>query len=277
MPVNKKIMTVDVEDYYQVAAFKDIITPSQWDEFPSRVAENTNKILDFFEENNVKATFFILGCVAEKEPELVKRIDALGHEVASHGYGHQKVFEQTPEEFKEDLVKAKRILESITGKAVLGYRAPSFSIDKRCEWAFDILKETGHVYSSSTYPVVHDHYGTPDWPIEAYETKSGLLEIPQSTIDFRGKRLPIGGGGYFRLFPQLLNKFLLSQFDKQRTQPYVFYFHPWEIDPEQPRIDKAPLKSKFRHYVNLSRMESKIKDLCKSHEWQTMKETFVSK
>lgn len=275
MTINKKVMTVDVEDYFQVAAFKDVIEPKDWDDYALRVADNTRKILAIFDENNVKATFFILGWVAERAPELVELIASKGHEIASHGYAHQKVFEQTPEQFRADLVKAKEILERISGQEVVGYRAPSFSIDKRCVWAFDILKETGHLYSSSTYPVVHDHYGTPDWPISAYKTESGLLEVPQSTIDIKGRRIPIGGGGYFRLFPQILNNALLKEFDNQREQPYIFYFHPWEIDPGQPRIDGAPLKSKFRHYVNLSRMENKIRALCGLHEWQTMKDVFL--
>lgn len=271
----KRVMTVDVEDYFQVAAFNKQISQEEWEKYPLRVIDSTNKILDIFEEKGVKATFFVLGWVAERAPELVKRIASLGHEVASHGYAHQKVFEQTPEEFEADLLKAKHILEEITGQEVIGYRAPSFSIDKRNEWAFDILKRTGHIYSSSTYPIVHDHYGTPEWPVKPFKLESGLIEFPQSTIEVKGKRVPVGGGGYFRLFPQAVNNKLLSQFDESRDNPFIFYFHPWELDPKQPIIPGISLKSKFRHYVNLDKMESKISKLCDKGEWVSMRTAFI--
>lgn len=274
MNTRKNAMTVDVEDYFQVAAFDGIIKTSDWDSHSLRVSKNTRKILKLFKEHNVKATFFILGWVAEREPLLIKDIAADGHEIANHGYMHQKAFNQTYEEFLEDITKSKKILEDISGQKVIGYRAPSFSIDKRNEWAFDAIRESGHLYSSSTYPVAHDHYGTPEWSTEPFVLDNNLMEIPQATIDLLGRRLPVGGGGYFRLFPLMLSEFFMRKFKEQHDQPYVFYFHPWEIDPEQPKVEGAALKSKFRHYVNLSRMEKKIAHLCKNHEWTSIHEAF---
>jgi len=267
-------MTVDVEDYFQVAAFDSLISPDNWGDYSLRVFANTTKILDIFRKHNVKATFFILGWVAEREPELIRLIAEDGHEIANHGYMHQKAFNQTYEEFLNDITKSKKILEEISGKKVVGYRAPSFSIDKRNEWAFDALLESGHLYSSSTYPVSHDHYGTPEWSTKPFKVGGGLLELPQATIDLCGRRLPVGGGGYFRLFPLMLSEYFLGKFHEQHDHPYIFYFHPWEIDPEQPRVEGASSKSKFRHYVNLSRMEAKIAKLCKNHKWESIETAF---
>ncbi len=267
-------MTVDVEDYFQVAAFDALISPSEWDSLAYRAGESTRKLLDLFDENNVKATFFTLGWVARRDPDLIRQIVSRGHELASHGFSHQKVFTQTQKEFSDDLLKSKKLLEDLSGERILGYRAPSFSIDERNEWAFDVLKECGFIYSSSTYPIAHDHYGTPSWPTKPYTLPNGLLELPQSTVEMMNKRLPVGGGGYFRLFPLLLSNYLLNKFHNQHDHPYIFYFHPWEIDSEQPKVAGASAKSAFRHYVNLSRMEKKIAAMCERHQWLTIKEAF---
>lgn len=275
IPSNRlKAMTVDVEDYFQVAAFDKQIHPEQWGNYPLRVEANTHRILDLFAQTGAKATFFTLGWVAERVPALIQRIVQEGHELASHGYGHQKAFLQSRKEFESDVKSSKYLLEDISGHAVLGYRAPSFSIDKRNEWAFDVLKEAGYLYSSSTYPIAHDHYGTPDWPVAPYQLSNGLWELPQATIDKWGRRIPVGGGGYFRLFPLALSNHLIRKFHEQHGHPYIFYFHPWEIDPLQPRIAQSSMKSAFRHYVNLSRMEGKIRALCETHEWCSIRDAY---
>lgn len=270
----KNAMTVDVEDYFQVAAFENQVKVDDWGKFNLRSGDNTRKLLEMFSKHNVTSTFFMLGCVAERDPQLVKDIVAGGHELASHGYWHQKAFRQTPDAFFNDVDASKKLLEDLAGVEVKGYRAPSFSIDKRNEWAFDMLKKAGYTYSSSTYAVAHDHYGTPDWPTKPYMLDNGLWELPQATIEKFGKRLPVGGGGYFRLFPLQLSQWFISQFHEQHDHPYIFYFHPWEIDPEQPKIDGASAKSRFRHYVNLGKMEKKIESLCRSREWGSIAETF---
>lgn len=264
-------MTVDVEDYFQVGAFFDCISPSEWSRFEQRVTTNTNKLLDLYAKHNMKATFFILGWVAEHCPELIKRIHENGHEIASHGYGHQRVCGLDAKSFKADIEKAKSLLEDLTGAAVLGYRAPCFSINAKTPWAFDLLAEAGHRYSSSTYPVKHDHYGTPDWPATPFiDRTSGILELPQAVAKFGKRNIPAGGGGYFRLFPNVLNKQLIKTFHEQFEHPYIFYCHPWEIDPQQPRIRQASLKSKFRHYVNQASMLNKIDKLCTWGPWKRL-------
>jgi polysaccharide deacetylase family protein (PEP-CTERM system associated) len=272
--MQNKIMTVDVEDYFQVAAFKDNIPVDKWDNYEYRAGERTRELLDVFSRHGVKATFFVLGWVAKKDPELIRRIVSEGHELASHGYWHQKAFEITRAEFKKDITIAKDVLEDISGERVIGYRAPSFSIDKRNEWAFDELASAGYLYSSSTYAVAHDHYGTPDWPTEPYKLDNGLLELPQATIDIAGRRIPVGGGGYFRLLPLSLSKLFINQYEKQHNAPYIFYFHPWEIDHEQPRINDASMKSRFRHYVNLKRMKSKISAISEAYNWTTFRDAY---
>jgi polysaccharide deacetylase family protein (PEP-CTERM system associated) len=270
----KNAMTVDVEDYFQVSAFDKKIKPADWNDYPYRVGDSTRRILDLFALKNVKATFFVLGWVARKDPELVKRIVSDGHELASHGFWHQKAFTQSSMDFLQDITESKALLEDVGGVEVKGYRAPSFSIDKRNEWAFDSLKEAGYVYSSSTYAIAHDHYGTPDWPTKPYRLENGLWEFPQATVEHLGRRLPVGGGGYFRLFPLGLSKFFIKSFHQQHNHPYIFYFHPWEIDVEQPRIDGISAKSRFRHYVNLSRMESKISALCDTFSWDSIENLY---
>lgn len=267
-------MTVDVEDFFHVSAFESIIQPEQWKDYQPRVDANTRRLLDIFAKANVKSTFFTLGWVAEKYPELIKEIHRQGHEVASHGYAHRRASEQTPEEFKLDVIRSKQHLEDLIGEKVSGYRAPSFSIGYKSEWAFEILAELGFVYSSSTYPVKHDLYGTPDWPRFAYKRPENIIEIPIPTLRMLGKQVPIGGGGYFRLYPYQMTKKLISRYLKQEKQPYSFYFHPWEIDAEQPRLNDAPLKSRFRHYVNLSKTESKLEKLLSDFSWSTMKDVY---
>lgn len=261
-------LTVDVEDYFQVNAFKDCISPSSWDSYPLRVVENTTRILDLFDEFGVKATFFILGWVAERSPQLVRDIDARGHNVASHGYAHQLVYSLTPEEFRDDVSRTKAILEDCIGKPVVGYRAPSYSITRDSLWALDILAETGHTFDSSIFPTYHDVYGIPDAQRQPHtlQTASGdLLEFPLTTypISFLGKRmnLPVAGGGYFRLFPVSLVSGALRNVNAQEKLPVIFYFHPWEVDPDQPRVPNAGLRSRFRHYVNLHKTEDKLRVL----------------
>ncbi len=267
-------LTIDIEDYFQVAAFEKKIQPGQWDQYPIRVDRNTYRILDVFDEHQAKATFFILGWVAERFPELIKEIHQRGHEVASHGFSHTKATVQTPSEFQQDVSSTKQLLEDIIGAEVTGYRAPSFSICAENEWAFACLKEAGYHYSSSTYPIKHDHYGTPYWPAEPYLRKEGIWEFPMPILQLKGKQIPIAGGGYFRLLPYWLSKHLIQRYLKQSQSPYMFYFHPWEIDHQQPRIADAPLKSRFRHYVNLKRMETKVAKLLQDFEWNTVQQVF---
>ncbi|TCI05594.1 DUF3473 domain-containing protein [Corallincola luteus] len=268
-------MTIDVEDYFQVEAFAKLVDRNKWDSYERRVAGSTRKALSLFQQHDAKATFFILGWVAEREPELVREILAAGHEVASHGYAHQHVCGLTPEQFREDIVRAKGILEDIGGCAVQGYRAPCFSIDQDNHWAHEIIMETGHQYSSSIYPIKHDLYGVPNAPTEPFRLPNGLLEIPASTLPLGGKNLPISGGGYFRLLPLMISQWALKQHAKRHGQ-VVFYFHPWELDTEQPRMVDASRKSKFRHYLNLDRMEPRLSKLLNNFQWQSMADLYLT-
>jgi polysaccharide deacetylase family protein (PEP-CTERM system associated) len=267
-------MTVDVEDFFHVSAFESIISPEQWGEYQPRVDANTRRLLDIFAQKNIKSTFFVLGWVAERYPELIKEIHRQGHEVASHGYAHRRATEQTPEVFKADVLRSKNHLEDLLGESLTGYRAPSFSIGYSSEWAFEVLAELGFKYSSSTYPVKHDLYGTPDWPRFAYKRKEGIVEIPIPTLKLLGKQVPIGGGGYFRLYPYQVTQKLVRKYLRDEKQPYSFYFHPWEIDAGQPRLSKAPLKSRFRHYINLHRTEDKLIRLLDDFSWSTMRDVY---
>ena len=273
--MQKQALTIDVEDYFQVSAFAKNINIDDWDSLESRVEMNTNRLLDLFESHNAKATFFMLGWVAKKFPELVKRIVKDGHELGSHGMMHQLASLQTPEEFQTDVGDTKRLLEDIVGdKVVKGYRAPSFSFTKSNLWVYDILKKEGYHYSSSVYPVVHDHYGIPDAPRSRYTTESGIDEIPLSTLKIMGKNMPISGGGYFRLYPYFLTRWAIKRFANQEENAYIFYMHPWEIDPEQPRIEGISLKSRFRHYLNLSRTEKRLSKMLSDFEWSSMAELY---
>lgn len=273
-PTKFNALTIDIEDYFHVAAFENNIKPSDWAQMEPRVDRNTRQLLDQFDRNGATATFFFLGWVAERFPELVKEVARRGHEVASHGYSHTRVHQQTPAEFTADVVKAKDLLEQLTGQAVPGYRAPSFSINKQSEWAFQILHDIGHTYSSSTYPVKHDLYGVPDWPQQPYLRPEGIWEIPMPTLTMVGRQLPIAGGGYFRLMPYWLSKRLIQRFVDQDLMPYMFYFHPWEIDHQQPRIAEAGRKSKFRHYVNLAKMEQKLDWLLQDFQWRSLGQVY---
>lgn len=267
-------MSVDVEDYFQVAAFDRYIDPMQWDELPHRVDNNTRRILDLFERYDVKSTFFVLGWVAERYPQLVKDIVSQGHELASHGYGHQKATSQSVEEFRADIVKAKQILEDIGGVRVKGYRAPSYSVSKKNLWVHDELLQAGYQYSSSVYPVKHDLYGIPDAPRFAYQCPNGLLEIPITTVRFAAKNFPSGGGGFFRFFPYSFSKWLIKNVNQRDGQSSIFYFHPWEIDPDQPRQTGISLKSRFRHYLNLQKTEQRLSRLMNDFKWDRMDKVF---
>lgn len=277
MQARVNAMTVDVEDYFHVSAFENQISPKDWSSCKPTVDYNTRRILDLFDEHDTKSTFFILGWVAEAFPDLIKEIHNRGHEVASHGTNHRRATTLTRDELKADIANSLERLEQITGEKVIGYRAPSFSIGKSNEWAFELLVELGLKYSSSTYPIQHDLYGTPDWPRFAYNRKEGILEIPIPTIRNKDQNTGIGGGGYFRLFPYWLSKKRINKFLSTESAPYSFYFHPWEIDANQPRVSGAPLLSRFRHYVNLSRMEGKLTHLLKDFEWSTMREVYKDK
>lgn len=273
----KNAMTVDVEDYFQVSAFESFIQRNQWDSLPQRVEQNTVKILDRLSQHHVKATFFTLGWVAEREPQLIKRIVAEGHELACHGYDHIRVTQFNPEQFRSDLIKSKTLLEDIGGQEVVGYRAPSYSIGAGNLWAHDVLQETGFRYSSSVYPVKHDLYGMPEAPRFMYEPlkDSNFKEIPISTISLLKKNFPCGGGGFFRFYPYFISRWAFKQLNNKEREPGIFYFHPWEIDPDQPKQKNINAKSKFRHYLNLDKMESRILKLLNEFEWDTMRNIFL--
>jgi polysaccharide deacetylase family protein (PEP-CTERM system associated) len=266
-------MTVDIEDYFHVSAFESVISASEWSDISPRVGNNTHRLIDLFNEHNIKATFFTLGWVADHCPDVVKRIVDEGHELCSHGSNHRRITTMTLDEAFEDIRVSKDKLEQISGEAVLGYRAPSFSVDNTNEWVFDILVELGFKYSSSTYPVKHDLYGVPEWPRFKHMRKEGILEIPVSTVIDAGKNKGIGGG-YFRLYPYWFSNRRINKYMKNTSEPYNFYFHPWEIDSDQPRVKGASFKSFLRHYVNLHVMEKKLDRLMKDYDWGTMYETY---
>jgi len=270
-------MTVDVEDYFQVSAFERHIAKSEWDSLVHRVEDNTNRILDLFAQHDVRATFFTLGWVAERYPRLITRIVSEGHELASHGYEHIRVTEQTPDQFRADIKKSKQILQDIAGQPVIGYRAASYSIGARNLWALKVLEEEGYLYSSSIYPVKHDLYGMPTAPRFAFhpENTETLLEVPITTLKILDKNIPCGGGGFFRLYPYPFSKWAYRYINSVEKQPGIFYFHPWEIDPDQPRQQNLPLKSRFRHYLNLSKVESRLNQLLRDFRWDTMQNVFL--
>jgi polysaccharide deacetylase family protein (PEP-CTERM system associated) len=284
-------LTIDVEDYFQVSAFERHVRRDDWDSYPLRVEGNTQRILEMLDEFGVKATFFVLGWVAERKPGLVKEIVRRGHELASHGYGHQRVCNQTREEFRSDVKRSKSILEELAGKPVIGYRAPSYSISLDTLWAYDELLDAGYRYDSSVFPIRHDLYGIPDWPRHPFTIEKGadgqwrplsglrtavsgqlqadpspqspetfpqFKEIPITTLSLAGKNFPIAGGGYFRLFPYPFTQWGLKRINRLEGRSFVFYFHPWEIDTGQPRI-RAGAKSRFRHYLNLDGTEGKLR------------------
>ena len=266
--------SIDVEDWFQVAAFASYIDRKDWDSLECRVERNVDVLLETLDRHQVKATFFTLGWIAERYPAMVGRIVAGGHELASHGYGHHMVGELGPELFREDVVKAKAILESIAGCEVVGYRAPSFSVGRDTLWALDILAETGHSYSSSIYPIKHDLYGMPEAPRFAHQ-RSGLLEIPATSIRLGKRNYPASGGGYFRLLPYPVSRWSVQRVNRADRQAAVFYCHPWEIDPGQPRMNQASSKSRFRHYVNQTRMLGKIDRLLGDFRWGTVAQVML--
>lgn len=271
----KNAFTVDVEDYFQVSAFADDVPTSRWGKMEVRVVRNIENLLDLLSRRNVKGTFFVLGWIAEHYPGVVKSIAAEGHEVASHGFWHQRASEQTVEHFRADVDRSLKLLEDLTGKSVLGYRAPSFSINDGNQWVYDILAEVGYTYSSSTYPISHDHYGEPNGSRVLHKTSSGVWELPLSTIRVGGKNIPISGGGYFRLYPYCLTRWAIRRFHEEGQQTYNFYIHPWEMDPHQPRIQGLHWKAKLRHYLNLTAVESRLERLLLDHSWVTL-ESIVS-
>ena len=269
-PING--LSVDVEDWFHVGAFESVIRRDAWDTLTNRIDRNCNLILDLFAEAEVQATFFTLGWVARRHGPLMRRIVAEGHELASHGWGHDRVFRLDRETFAEDVSASRKALEDASGHRVTGYRAPSFSIDQRTPWAYMVLAEQGFEYSSSVAPIVHDHYGWADAPRFAFRPLpwADLVEIPVTTAMFGGRRLAAGGGGFFRVLPYAFSRWAIRQVNQRDERPAVFYFHPWEIDPEQPRVDNAPVKSKLRHYTNLSGMAGKLRQLILDFDWGRM-------
>ena len=271
-------MSIDVEDYFQVSAFESQISPAAWDRLPVRVEQNTDKALALFDDYNVKATFFTLGWVAERYPDLVRRIISSGHELACHGYSHVRVSRQNPTEFRKDVLKAKSILEHISGKKVKGYRAASYSIGRDNLWALEILEETGFEYSSSIYPVKHDLYGMPEAPRFSFRPGNAekLLEIPITTTQLLGKNIPCGGGGFFRFFPYAWSKYAIREINAKEKKPTVFYLHPWELDYDQPRQAGISVRSRLRHYLNLSRMEDRMRSILSDFKWNTMESVYLT-
>lgn len=268
-------LTIDVEDYYHVAAFESVVRHEDWDRYESRVGGNTHRILDILEEHAIKATFFVLGWVAEREPKLVKAIHEGGHEIASHGYTHRRIYTQTRKAFREETRRAKHLLEDIIGRPIIGYRAASYSITQKSLWALDILREEGFLYDSSVFPVHHDLYGIAQFPRFCHVVRGpvgdGLIESPLSTLRLAGMNIPIGGGGYLRLFPYAFTRWGIERLNCKERQPAVVYLHPWEIDPHQPRI-AAGRFSRFRHYNNLKHAEKRLLYLLRDFQFGPLRE-----
>ncbi len=271
-------MSIDVEDYFHVAALANVIRPDQWDTLPSRVEQNTDRLLELFKKHDVKATFFVLGWVAERFPALIRKLSEQGHEIASHGYSHQLIYNQTPEVFREETTKSRKILEDIIGQAVVGYRAASYSITRESLWALDILSEAGFTWDSSIFPVRHDRYGIPDSPTAPYsiETDKGniIREFPLTTARVMGLAIPAAGGGYFRQFPYPLFRYLFRNASGFGEKPQMFYLHPWEIDPDQPRYNNASWFSRFRHYTNLDQCYGRLEQLLQDFRFGTVSDSY---
>lgn len=268
-------LTIDVEDYFQVSAFAPYIPRAEWLTRECRVERNVDRILTMLDEQGVHATFFTLGWVAERYPQIVRRIVDNGHEVASHGYNHLRATEQSEDAFFADVQEAKILLEDISGKEVKGYRAPSFSIGAGNLWAFDCLDRAGYRYSSSIYPIQHDHYGMPDAPRFAHIVSNGLVEIPVTTMRLFDRNWPASGGGYFRLLPYVVSRWMFRRVNLDDHEPMVFYFHPWEIDPDQPRVSGITAKTRFRHYVNIEKTEGRLRRLLRDFKWDRMDHIFL--
>ncbi len=274
----KNAMSIDVEDYFQVSAFAPHIRREDWDSLPCRVERNVDVILGLLDDATSRATFFTLGWIAERYPQVVRSIVDNGHELASHGYGHQRASDLTPAEFRDDITRAKAILEDLGGVAVRGYRAPSFSINRNNWWAVEELENAGYVYSSSIYPVKHDHYGIPDAPRFPHRPNgaAGILELPPTTFPLLGRNLPAAGGGWFRLLPYQMSRWMLRRVNAQDQASCMFYFHPWELDADQPRQRGIPAKTRFRHYVNLHRMPGRLRKLLNDFEWDRVDHVFLA-
>jgi len=261
-------LSVDIEDWFQVGAFERTISRDDWDGLAHRVERNSDAVIDLFDRVGAKGTFFTLGWVAQRYPALIRRIADAGHEVASHGWDHVRVFHMTPDEFRTDLRRARAVLEDASGQRVTGYRAPSFSIDKRTPWAHEILADEGYAYSSSVVPVVHDHYGWPEAPrfVSRPVVGSDMIELPVTTARLAGRTVAAGGGGFFRLLPYAFSRWAIRQVNAEQ-RPAVLYFHPWEIDPGQPRVADAPFTSRLRHYTRLGAMEGKLERVMRDFRW----------
>ena len=270
-------MTVDVEDYYQVEAFSHQVSLSDWPNYEGRVERNVERLLRLLADHDVHGTFFTLGWIAERYPELIKRIVDAGHELASHGYNHTRVDQQSPDEFRLDTRKTKQILEDLGGVEVRGYRAASFSVSDRTPWAFKILADEGYRYSSSIYPIRHDLYGMPSAPRFAHapDENSSIIEVPITTVSLLNRKLPCGGGGYFRLYPYAFSRWAIRRVNGKDHQPCVFYLHPWEIDPGQPRMPNLSAKTRIRHYLNLRHMEDRLHRLLSDFAWDRMDRIFL--
>jgi len=268
-------LTIDVEDYFMVSAFSAHVPRADWDRLPCRVEDNVDRILALLAEHDVHATFFTLGWVAERYPALVRRIIEGGHELASHGYEHHRATDQGYGEFLADIRLAKAVLEDIAGQPVRGYRAPSFSVGPDNDWAFDCIATAGYRYSSSVYPIRHDHYGVPDGPRFAHEVREGLLEVPVATVRVLQSNWPAGGGGYFRLLPYRVSRWSLRRVNAVDGRPAMFYFHPWELDPGQPRVAGPGAKARFRHYLNLEHMAPRLRRLVADFRWDRADRVFL--
>ncbi len=276
-PAITNALTIDVEDYFQVSAFAPYIRRADWDSRECRVERNVDRILELLAARGVSATFFTLGWIAERHPALVRRIVDGGHELASHGQGHERASDLDLAAFTADVTRAKKTLEDLAGRPVLGYRAPSFSIGAGNLWAFDALARAGYRYSSSIYPIRHDHYGMPDSPRFAYRLHNGLLEVPVTTLRLGRRNLPSSGGGYFRLLPYAMSRWMIGRVNRVDQESAVFYFHPWEIDPGQPRIPGIDAKTRFRHYVNIPRMDGRLQSLLADFRWGRMDQIFLQR
>lgn len=277
-PPIRNALSVDVEDYFQVQALAGAYDLSAWENCPSRVEANTDRLLEIFADAGARATFFTLGWIAERHAPMVRRIVAAGHELASHGYNHRRVDAQTPEEFRADVRRTKQILEDCAGVPVRGYRAATFSVGATTPWAFSILEEEGYAYSSSVYPVKHDNYANPNAPRGAHKPAGtrAFTEIPISTVRLAGRNFACGGGGYFRFYPYPLFRGAIARINKAEGRPAVFYLHPWEIDPGQPRPSGLPLKSRFRHYLNLSKTQGRLQRLLRDFAWDRVDKVFLN-
>lgn len=270
-------MSVDLEEYFQVSAFERHIDPQRWDRIPSRVEHSIDRILTLFELSSIRATFFTLAWVAQRHPQMIRRIAQAGHEIASHGMRHIRADTQDRRAFQADVTRAREILQDISGQPVNGYRAASYSIMADNLWAHDVLAEAGYSYSSSVYPGRHDRYGLPEAPRFPFRQKTnGLLEIPVTTVEVAGRRFPCGGGGFFRLYPYALSRWAISRVNRHDARPAHFYFHPWEIDPSQPRVPQLDVRTRVRHYLNLKRMEPRLRRLLSDFHWDRMDHVFVA-